>query len=196
MTRNFAITLSLLIASVPQAAADPLSDLLANGDGSACFERVYDQAHLAKNPKQVTRAALLSLKKFPDGDGAVIRIRFQRADGVLYIVGGCEWMAEANLDIEGKKLIDAFKGPNGLDCHAITSADGSSAEEGGDFPVDLRDGKSITLYLPESLAGWRSLSRPGPAGWIDFGRDDNVFRVDRTGTQACADLVDKLPWWE
>ncbi|WP_442580659.1 hypothetical protein ACSBOB_01270 [Mesorhizobium sp. ASY16-5R] len=196
MITKFVLLLPLLLADVSQGLADPLSDLLAKGNGSACFERVYDEAHLAKNPRQLTRSALLSLKAFPESDGAVVRIRFQRRDGVLYIVGGCEWTAKANLDIEGRKLIDAFKGPSGLDCHAMTSADGNSAEEGGDFPVDLRDGAAMTVYMPESLAAWRSIARSGPADWIDFGKDDNAFRVNRTDTGSCAELADKLPWWE
>jgi len=194
-TRLLPACMALFAAAVP-ALADPLSDLLARGNGAACFERVYDDAHLAKNPGQRTRTVLLSLQKPPGGPtaGAVIRIRFQRSDGVLYIVGDCSWEAKANLDIEGDKLIAAFKGPSGLDCHALTSADGFSAEEGGDFPVDLRDGSAVTLYMPEALAAWRSLQRHDAAEWIDFGKDDAVFRVDRTGTGACRGLIDQLPW--
>lgn len=194
MRKSLVTSLALLLTATAQAAAYPLSDLLAGSDGAACFERIYDDTHLAKNPKQHTRTVLLSLEEFPYGKGAVIRIRFERSDGVLYIVGDCNWEAKANLDIEGKKLIEAFKGPNGLDCHALTSADGSSAEEGGDFPVDLRDGAAINLYLPESLAAWRSLDRSGPADWIDFGNDDNVFRIGHAGADACRELIDRLPW--
>lgn len=191
------MTLLAFCATTGAAMADPLSTLLAKGNGSACFERVYDEAHLAKNPKQRTRTVLMSLKAIPERkSGAVIRIRFQRSDGVLYIVGDCSWEAKANLDIQGDKLIAAFKGPSGLDCHALTTADGFSAEEGGDFPVDLRDGTAVNLYMPESLAAWRSLQRDNAADWIDFGKDDAIFRVDRTGTGACRQIVEQLPWLE
>jgi hypothetical protein len=194
-TRLFPACMALLASAVP-ALADPLSDLLARGNGAACFERVYDEAHLAKVPGQRTRTVLLSLQRPPGGDtaGAVIRIRFQRSDGVLYIVGECSWEPKANLDIQGDKLIAAFKGPSGLDCHALTSADGFSAEEGGDFPIDLRDGTAVNLYMPEALAAWRSLQREAAADWIEFGKDDAVFRVNRTGTGACRDLIGQLPW--
>lgn len=196
MRARFSFTLLALLAIAVPALADPLSDLLAKGNGSACFERVYDEAHLAKNPGQRTRTALLSLKALPGGQGAVIRIRFQRSDGVLYIVGECSWNARANLDVQGDKLIAAFRGPSGLDCHAMTSVDGMSAEEGGDFPVDLRDGMSVNLYMAESIAAWRSLQRQDAAEWIDFGKDDNVFRINRTGTGTCRVLIDALPWIE
>ena len=190
--------IAALLVSPASATADPLSDLLAKGNGSACFERVYDDAHLAENPKQKTLTALLSLKTLPPehGDGAVLRLRFERKDGDLYVVGSCTWAAKANLDTQGDKMIPAFKGPSGLDCHALTTADGSSAEEGGDFPIDLRDGSASTVYLPESLAAWRSIERAEPADWIDFGRDDNVFRLYRTGPGACRGLSDALPWLE
>ncbi|MBX3570281.1 MAG: hypothetical protein KF914_19625 [Rhizobiaceae bacterium] len=196
MRTSLSATALALVASIVPALADPLSELLAKGTGTACFERIYDDAHLAKNPNQRTRSVLLSLQRLPEGGatGAVIRVRFQRSDGVLYIIGDCGWQAKANLDIRGEKLIAAFKGPSGLDCHALTSVDGSSAEEGGDFPVDLRDGTAVNLYMPEDLAAWRSLQRNGPAEWISFGKDDNVFRVNRTGTGTCRGLIDQLAW--
>jgi hypothetical protein len=196
MTRRIAALLPLLLATASQAAADPLADLLVGDGGAACFKRAYDSAHLAKNPEQRTRNVLLSLKAFPDGDGAVIRIRFGRSDGAVYIVGSCSFEPNANLDVQGKPLIEAFKGPSGLDCHAMTSADGMSAEEGGDFPVDLRDGTAINLYVAESLAGWRSFDRTAAAEWFEFGKDDAVFRIDRADAGACREMIDKLPWWE
>jgi hypothetical protein len=190
--RSAILATTLLLAT--QAIADPLEDLLDKGNGGACFERVYDEAHLAQNPKQRTRTALLSLKAIPDRFGAIVRIRFQRTDGVLYIAGTCDWAERANLDGDGKPLIAAFRGPAGLDCHAVTSVDGGSAEEGGDFPVDLRDGAAIVAYMPPELAAWRSLDRSAPAGSVVFGPDDNAFRLTRTGTGTCRGLVDDLLW--
>lgn len=192
--RRALVTL-LTLAGASSALADPLSDLLERGNGGACFERAYDDAHLAKNPNQRTRTALLSLKEIPDEFGAIVRIRFQRTDGVRYIVGFCEWADTANLDAMGEKMIAAFRGPGGLDCHAVTDVDGESAEEGGDFPLDLRDGTVSVLYLPEEIAVWRSLDRSVSAEMAPFGVDDNVFRMNRTGTGACRPLVDDLPWF-
>ena len=187
MLRKVAVLPLLAIVCTSNALADPLSDLLAKQDGAVCFERTYDKAHLAGNPGQKTRTALLSLQALPDG-AVVIRIHFNRSDGKHYIVGSCAWSENANLDVQGEKLIETFKGPSGLDCHAMTSADGMSAEEGGDFPVDLRDGGSISLYVPESLAAWKSFDRSAAAGWVEFGKDDLIFRLDPTDAADCGEI--------
>jgi hypothetical protein len=196
MLRVFSVISLLTIACATDALADPLSELLERGEGSACFSRSYDKAHLARSPAQKTKAALLSFQPLPDGGGAVLRIRFDRSDGTFFIVGSCEWRENANLDVQGEKLIAAFKGPSGLDCHAMTSADGMSAEEGGDFPIDLRDGAAIGLYAPESLAAWKSFDRSAAADWVEFGKDDQIFRLNATASAACGEMVDRLPWWE
>lgn len=176
------------------ALADPLDTLLAKGDGAACFERVYDAAHLAKHPGQKTREMLLSLVQ-QEGDvtGAVLRIRIKEAKRVLYVVGDCAYAEQANLDVMGEKLIAAFKGPGGLDCHAYTSADLSSAEEGGDFPIDLRDGAAVVVYFPDALAAWRSTHQLKPADFVDFGSEDQVFKLNRTGPSPCRQLIDNIP---
>jgi hypothetical protein len=191
----------LLLAGLAAVAdgpvlADPLTDLLDRGNGGACYDRVYDEAHLAKNPKQATRSIRVSLRDYPKVGGANIRIEIVGETVTSYVVGECNWDAEANLDVQGKKLVEAFKGPSGLNCHAGTSSDGSSAEEGGDFPVDLRDGRTIVVYLPDSMAAWHSYDRSQGAEWTEFGPDDRIFRLDRTGTGQCRDMDENLPWWE
>ena len=177
------------------ALADPLSDLLAAGKGGACFDRVYDKAHLDKNPNQTTRSIRISLRDDPDTTSAIMRVAIIRRDATThYIVGECAFAEEANLDVQGQPLIPAFKGPSGLDCHAMTSEDGASAEEGGDFPIDLKDGKSILLYLPDSVAAWSSFDRSEAAEWPEFGKDDQVFRLDRADASLCREIEEKLPW--
>lgn len=194
MTRNRpALALVAMIAATTAALADPLDTLLAKGNGAACYERVYDEAHLAKHPDQTTHSMLVSLRAEGDLAGAVLRLRIMRAKAVLYMTGECSYAGKANLDVMGEKLIAAFKGPSGLDCHLYTTADASSAEEGGDFPIDLKDGKSITVYFPGDLAAWRSIDRPGQANFESFGPEDQVFRVDRTSTAACRELVRDMP---
>ena len=102
---------------------------------------------------------------------------------------------KANLDINDKPLIAAFKGPSGLNCYAMTSEDGSSAEEGGDFPIDLKDGRSILLYLPDYIAAWPSFDRSKSAASVELGREDRVFKLDVSSDQAsCREMDDKLPW--
>ncbi len=183
-----------LAASTHAALADPLETLLAKGNGAACFERVYDPAHLAKHPKQETREMLLSLRmEGADPYAATLRIRIRQKSETLYILGECAFAEKANLDIMGEKLIQAFKGPSGLDCHAYASRDLGSAEEGGDFPIDLRDGAAVVVYFPDSLAAWSSPDGPVEADFPEFGTEDQVFRLNRTTTASCRELVRQLP---
>lgn len=186
---------AIVIASTAGAAlADPLSDLLDKGGGAVCYTRIYDPAHLDKHPAQKTTEVRLSFVRESDDDGAVIRILLKLGAKSNYINGGCSWTAHANLDITGKPIIEAFKGPAGLNCWALTSADGSSAEEGGDFFVDLKDGKSITLYLPEYIAAWPSFDRSDDADFLQLGEEDRIFRLDRAAAAPCREMVQKLPW--
>ena len=183
-----------LVAFANTALADPLEALLAKGNGAACFERIYDPAHLQKHPKQETLEMLLSLRlEGADTNAATMRIRIQQKSRTLYVTGECSFAERANLDIMGEKLIPAFKGPSGLDCHAYASTDLGSAEEGGDFPIDLRDGAAVVVYFPDSLAAWSSLDRPVEADFPEFGAEDQVFKLNRTATASCRDLVRGLP---
>lgn len=191
---RMAATALALAGAAGAALANPLDTLLARGNGSACFERVYDAAHLAGHPGQKTREMLLSLRQEErDFDGAVLRLRIREAKRVLYIVGDCSYAEEANLDAMGEKLIAAFKGPDGLDCHAYVSADLASAEEGGDFPIDLRDGKAVVVYFPDALAAWRSVHQTKPADFVDFGSEDQVFKLNRIDPASCRQLTDSIP---
>lgn len=197
MTTRSARLIAAVAASLAMAGdalADPLGTLLSKGNGSACYERIYDDAHLAKHPGQRTREMLLSLRaEGGDPDGATIRIRIRQDQRDLYQLGECSFEKKANLDAMGKPLIPAFKGPSGLDCHLYASTDPGSAEEGGDFPIDLRDGATILVYFPEELAAWTSLQRPVSADWPRFGVEDRVFKLSRTANSACRPLVQGLP---
>ena len=192
--RKLSASAALLACLSATAFADPLADLLKQGNGGACFNRAYDKAHLDKHPGQQATAVRLSLQRDEDGSDAIIRIALTDGKRTNYIVGGCNWAAKANLDINDKPLIAAFKGPAGLNCYAMTSEDGSSAEEGGDFPIDLKDGRSILLYLPDYIAAWPSLDRSKSAGFIELGKEDQVFRLDATDTASCREMNNKLPW--
>jgi hypothetical protein len=197
MTANIgkAVVAAALVTGIAGAAlADPLSDLLKQGKGGVCYSRVYDKAHLDKHPGQQTTEVRLSLRGDPDRDGAIIRIMIKQKKRTDYVVGGCAWTAKANLDIADQPLIEAFKGPSGLNCYALTSEDGSSAEEGGDFPIDLKSGNPILLYLPDSLAAWSSFDRSEMAGFPEFGSEDQVFRLDKSSAALCREIEQKLPW--
>ncbi|MCA0188761.1 MAG: hypothetical protein LCH90_22720 [Proteobacteria bacterium] len=72
--------------------------------------------------------------------------------------------------------------------------------------AELQEAARLALETPDTedlplpagrhrdVAAWRSLQRNGPAEWISFGKDDNVFRVNRTGTGTCRGLIDQLAW--
>ena len=184
-----------LVAGISGSAlADPLSEVLKQGNGGACYSRVYDKAHLDKNPGQQTTDVRLALEEDQEAGGAIIRLMIKRKKRTDYVVGSCEWAAKANLDINDQPLIEAFKGPSGLNCHALTSEEGFSAEEGGDFPIDLKSGNPILLYLPDSLGAWPSFDRSEMADFPEFGSEDQVFRLDKSNAALCREIEQKLPW--
>jgi len=187
------IALGLLGLAATGAAADPLSDLLAANRGLACYERVYDDAHLAKNPGQRTRTIRLLLTDDPAIDGTSMRVSVRGRNGDRHIVAGCEWNAAPHLDALGKPYIETWKAGAGLVCHAAASSDGASAEEGGDFVAELRSAERIVLHLPDGIAAWPSYDTRPEATFFDFGVDDRVFRLDRTTDRLCAEMADRLP---
>jgi hypothetical protein len=114
-----------------------------------------------------------------------------------YMLGECYRDEEANLDIMGEPLLESFGYGAGLNCNVSTTVNGSSAEEGGGFPVDLRDGKSIVVHLPDYLAAWKSLDDvSGAAKFFKLGPDDRMFRLNRVDAALCSELNEKLPWWQ
>ncbi|MGB5903766.1 MAG: hypothetical protein WBF99_06215 [Xanthobacteraceae bacterium] len=190
MNRTTACVASLLtgLSCLSPASANPLGDLLSSAGGGVCFARSYDAAHLARDPKQDTRKALLSLIKDSKFDGATMRITLEGKARTSVIVGECGWTARANLDVQGKPLLDTFKGGPGLDCHAYTSIDGMSAEEGGDFVIDMRDDRTMVMYLPDSIATWSTIERRGRAKWAAFGKSDRVFKLERADRDLCKQM--------
>ncbi|MGB3445649.1 MAG: hypothetical protein WBA48_03020 [Xanthobacteraceae bacterium] len=190
MDRTTAYVASLLagLCCFSPASADPLNDLLSSAGGGACFARSYDAAHLAREPKQDTRKAQLSLVKDSKFDGATMRIALEGKARTAVIVGECSWKARANLDVQDKPLLDTFKGGPGLDCHAYASIDGMSAEEGGDFVIDMRDDRTMVMHLPDSIAAWPAIRRRGAAKWIEFGKSDRVFKLERADRNLCKQM--------
>ncbi|MBX3530526.1 MAG: hypothetical protein KF849_07955 [Rhizobiaceae bacterium] len=178
----------LLAAWCGEVAADPLADALKGRPDGICYDRVYSAEHLAKNPGQKTRAIRMSLQAAPDIGGATVRIMLVEAAGAAWLAGTCNWATRAGTDSLGGQLLDTFRIGPGLDCHAVTSLSGMSAEEGGDFVVDMRDGRSMTVHVPGELAAWSRPGDTGDADWHAFGTEDRVFRVDGAQTALCAQM--------
>lgn len=190
-------TAILGLATILPVMADPLTDLIDTGGDGVCFDRVYDAAHLARVPGQDTRRATLSLARDEAGfDWATIRIVLEGKERTSIVVGECSWKERANLDIMDQPLLDTFKGGPGLDCHAYASVDGMSAEEGGDFVVDLRSNSTVFLHLPDAIAAWPTFQRRNEASWEDFGVDDRVFRLDRAERELCRGMEEALPGFQ
>ena len=120
----------------------PVDDLVAPKPGnSACFTRVYDAAHLRKNPKQTTTAMAVWLS-YDKATGAARsraagpRHRHQPAGGraPFFAHGGCAWDEGVNRDVQDRRMIKEFKKEAGIACMMLARPDVfdvSSAEEGG-----------------------------------------------------------------
>jgi hypothetical protein len=196
MTRLYPCLLALMLigpAATPGLAQDgePLRQIVPPKDGAgACYRRVYDSAHLKRNPRQQTTEALLSFKYQGSGGAHIESILLKRRapQTPLVFAGGCDWNpTSANVDTSGNRMIKSFTGRAGYDC-IVVSAPGS-AEEGGYFLIDLpADGNSATLYLDSPIAPWRAGRKADHAVHVDLGRDDRVFRLTRTDAAACRAL--------
>jgi len=188
MIRPVAVSIAIL-ALGGGAAAAPLSRLIEPKAGnSACFVRDYDAAHLRRHPHQATQSIMISLKFDASEASPVSRIMLRQRSRAepLHIVGSCNYEVRANRDTQGNRLIKSFQKESAHDCIAITSP--SSAEEGGYFLIDLAaDGRTLMLYLDDQVRAWRG-AQTGEAQANRFGREDRVFRLNRTAASACTPM--------
>jgi hypothetical protein len=182
-----ALLLSFGSSALAQSKDDPLTRAVPRVDGSsACFSRAFDGAHLKQHPRQMTHTVLLSLRFEEDAGYHIIRImlREKNRPAPLHIVGVCHWSDKANLGVDDKPLIKAFKATSGLDCAAYAGI--VSDEEGGDFPIDFaEDGNSLTLYLFDQISAWRGTNQRKKTIGARLGEGDLIFRLDRVDAGAC-----------
>ncbi|MDO8875610.1 MAG: hypothetical protein Q8M24_06690 [Pseudolabrys sp.] len=190
-----AFAVAAAAAPVAIAADDPLPRIVAPKDGaSICYQRLYDAAHLRRNPRQQTTAALLSFKYEGADGGHIERIILTRRDRqpVLYIAGSCVWSETANIDTSGRRMIRSFVKNAGYGCIALTGP--GSAEEGGVLMIDLAaDGKALTLHLDSPIYAMRGEDKRGVGEYVKLGLEDRVFRLTRTDAAACRALEENLP---
>lgn len=174
-----AATRNLLVETVPKSGA--------------CFTRSYDGAHLRAHEGQTVTSIRVSLRYELPGepsDTRDLRIELRQKDQTqpFYVVGGCYWGEDVNRDVEGRRLIGAFRKNAGVQCSARGGI-GGSAEEGGDFPIDIAaGGASLTLYMDSGVSGWRGPDQKKKSTYLEFGEEDRIFRLDRVDVAACADL--------
>ena len=187
-----AIMLGASGGAVAQSDDNPLSRAVPRREGaSACFMRSYDGAHLKTHPRQMTQSVLLSLR-YEQGQHTVrIMLKEKNRRAPLYIVGGCGWSDKANLGVDDKPLVAAFKATSGLDCHAYAGL--NSDEEGGDFPIDFADnGKSLTLYLVDQTSAWSGPNQRKKTISMRLGSEDLIFRLDRADAATCRSMEGAL----
>jgi hypothetical protein len=182
-----AILLALGGGASAEGTDNPLTRMVPREDGSsACFTRSYDAAHLKRIPRQKTQGITLSLRFEQASNTHIVRIMLRQKDRPtpLHIVGGGNWSDEANLGVDGKPLMQEFTRTSGLDCHVSRGLD--SDEESGDFPIDLPEGgKSLTAYLFDRVAAWSGTDQRKKTIDLRLGKDDLIFRLDRTDAAAC-----------
>jgi hypothetical protein len=199
MTRGFAIGfVPLFVAACsPAQAANPFDELIEPVDGkSACFTRVYDAAHLKRNPRQkVTAMAVWLRYEAPPGSGApgpILSVSLsitQRGDpAAMYSDGGCSFDEHANRNTSDQRLIKTYPKEAGTVC--LQSAqpdvfDATSAEEGGDLILDRgKDQDTLMVYLDDSLTMVKRADRRKHL-FIKFRPDDRVFLLRRAGIKDC-----------
>lgn len=185
--KGLVATLAFVLAASP-ALADPLTDAVRAGGGTACFMRSYDAAWLKAHPGQTLRQARFAMTMA--NRRPTFRMELRGAGRPLYLFGGCEWMAgNLNRGVADNVLDPGFKPTTGVGCHAMTDVTGLSAEEGGDFPIDWRDGRSIEVHLPDVVAAWRDPDVNRKASWPKIRAADQVIRLDQVSPSTCLHLL-------
>ncbi|MGA2485846.1 MAG: hypothetical protein ABSF49_07640 [Roseiarcus sp.] len=145
----------------------------------ACFNRIYDPAHLAQHPQQnVKTMTLLAVVDPANADEVQLRfgVTFRTRKGMLETNGGC-----ATLSGEGDAAASATTVHCNVDC------------DGGAIDVTLKTDGNVLIGIPAGARLWK----PGDDNPEDnvhgaFGPDDKLFRVDRAALGECLPLaVDK-----
>lgn len=152
----------------------------AKGKTYACFTRRYDARHLAAHPDQkVSAMKLLVTAEWLDEDKAFIRgfhlgVKFRNTRGSYDSMGSCSHvqMEEAN----GEVRLGC-----GVDC------------DGGGIGIAMNKDNDATIVRLEHVRVWThgkdldddDIEKRG----LNAGKDDGMFRLDRTSIDDCASLI-------
>jgi hypothetical protein len=195
-----ALAVFAVLAIFPAAfaqPANPLDDLIAPAaDSSACFARVYDDAHLRRNPRQKTTSMAVWLQYERALDvtaGMVLGLGVavsHRGDPQPYFAQGlCELSDTVNRDTSNQRMIKEYRKEAGVGCMMSARPDvfeATSAEEGGYLILDRGRGRdTLMVYLDEYLTMVKRANRSNQLQ-VRFGPDDRVFLLRRTATKDCA----------
>jgi hypothetical protein len=134
-----------------------------------CFVRVYDKAHLAKQPDQLVTSVKLHIFKPDPGAGPpdaryhwfTLKAKVRGRDKTLHTSGLC--------------TEEAF----GLSCRVECDGGGVNVAPRGDHAMMYLEGiRMFTCDQEETPDGGEELSG---------GKDDRVFRLNRVNERACAE---------
>jgi hypothetical protein len=145
----------------------------------ACFNRVYDPAHLAQHPRQNVRTMqfLVKVSQHPDGTNYGVRmgVTFRKIGTHFESAGDCSSIHD-RAEAGGK----ATAAHCGVDC------------DGGSIDVAIKDAKSVLVSIPVGARIWRPGSDGDEPGNVHqrFGADDKVFRLDKVALTQCLPLAD------
>lgn len=137
----------------------------------ACYVRRYDAAHLQAHPDQNVRDMLLFVHSSVEGDSGrqyslEMGVRFRAAETQFRVSGGCS---------------SSSAGESGLNC--------SIDCDGGTIDVRLSGPDALLVSIPYGAATWDPDSEATPPEGARFGKDDELFRLERTGLNDCLPIV-------
>ncbi len=175
--------LSAFVAAAPADAAESgfITRFLGaepskSVDTFACFNRVYDPAHLAQHPQQnVKTMTLLALVDPANPDEVQLRfgVTFRSRKGMLETNGGC-----VVLSGEGDAAASASVAHCNVDC------------DGGAIDVTLKTDGNVLVAIPAGARLWKpGADNPDDNVHGAFGPDDKLFRLDRAALDQCLPLA-------
>jgi hypothetical protein len=168
-------------AGIPAVAAGPSSsdvELFGKDPGKeralACFTRRYDAAHLKAHPRQNVTAMTLLVNSYIEESlddrlyNLEIGVSFRSVKQRFQVTGGCDRPGDPSAPLSC-----------GIDC------------DGGLIGVKVNGSRSVLVAIPYGARTWNpddpDAGDAAPAG--SFGKDDKVFRLDRTSLGDCLPLV-------
>jgi hypothetical protein len=143
------------------------------GKTFACFNRLYDEPHLASHPKQNVRTISLLVafdSENPDSYNLRIGVNFRNRKHFFETGGDC-----GNPHAEGEAG-GAYVAHCGIAC------------DGGKIDVALKDNGSVLMTIPDGARVWRQGAEDNDTVHGAFGEDDKLFRIDRVALAQCVAL--------
>jgi hypothetical protein len=192
------LIVSLLAALIawPAQAATPLDELIEpKKDHSACFQRIYDAAHLRRHAKQATTAMTVWLRYEAMRGTSDLALGFgiaisRRGDALPFFAqGDCYWDEKANRNVGGGRLIDTLNENQAAICMIYARPDVFdvlSAQEGGYLLLDRgKNRDTLMVYLDDSMIMVKRANRSEQLD-VEFGTEDRAFLLQRTDLKNCA----------